>query len=437
MIRDAVFAIAMIAASFAATSPATAQEPDEPAVEPAEEERSALRIRSEQVIVLINGEGEPGELFTQGFLAAVPPSQLAAISQQLTTQFGRALSVEGLYPINETRAGLQIRMERAIAKGGIAIDPNDDNRISELLFQEFEPVNDTPEKIEADLRALPGQVSALFAPLSGLDPVIAIDPDKHMALGSTFKLYVLAALAQDIAKGERNWGDTVELDTKSFPSGMMQDWPQGSPVTLHTLASMMISISDNTATDQLMAIVGRERLAQVLRESGQSAAELNDPFMSTREMFLLKGGDKDRLAAYSTADPDLRRQILDGLENNPPSAAQIERAFSSGPVAIDVEWFGSARDLENLLLFMGSYADDTTYDIMAINPSMPPPMRSKWKYVGYKGGSEPGVLNLTWLLVDEEDNAHILALSWSNPDANVEQTQLELIAQRILSLPRD
>ncbi len=435
MIRRAI-AVAICGTLLGSAAPVFAQQPDPAATEAAAQEKSALRIRSEQVVTFLNGEGEPSDLFTSEFLTAVPPSQLATIAQQMTTQFGKAVSVQSLDPIDETRARLQIRMERAIAKGSIALDRDNGDLIAGLLFQEFEPINDTPEKIESDLRALPGEVSAYFAPLSGLEPTISVEPDRQMALGSTFKLYVLAALAQDVANGERSWSETVELDTKSFPSGMMQDWPIGAPVTLHTLASMMISISDNTATDQLIRLLGRERVVQVVGDSGHSRPELNNPFLSTRELFLLKGGDRDRLATYASADADLREQILNGLEDDPPSAAEVERAFTSGPVAIDVEWFGNARDLENLFLFMGSYADDTTYDILAINPSMPPPMREKWKYVGYKGGSEPGVLNLTWLLVDQQDNAHILVLSWSNPAANVDDTQLELIAQRILSLPR-
>jgi len=401
-----------------------------------EAEKSPLKMRSEQVVALVNGEIEPNEIFTDGFLTAVPPSQLATFSQQLTSQFGAALSVEGVYPQNATHAGLHIRMERAIAKGGIAVDPNDGNKISELLFQEFEPVDDTSEKIEFDLNALPGEVSAYFGPLDGGDAFISIAPEKQMPLGSTFKLYVLAALAQDIAAGERAWDDVVRLDTKSFPSGVMQDWPLGAPVTLHTLASQMISISDNTATDQLIKLLGRDRMGQILDDSGHSDGTLNDPFLTTRELFQLKGGDKARLTTYSGARPDVRAQILAGLEDDPISVGQIEQAFSSGPVAINIEWFGNTRDLSNLFTFMSAYADDTTYNILAINPSVPRAVREKWAYIGYKGGSEPGVLNLTWLLIDEQGVAHLLVLSWSNPEASIEQTTLELIAQRILSLPR-
>ncbi len=36
-------------------------------------------------------------------------------------------------------------------------------------------------------------------------------------------------------------------------------------------------------------------------------------------------------------------------------------------------------------------------DTLAVNPGMPVD-KARWPYVGFKGGSEPGVLQLTWLL---------------------------------------
>ncbi|MFU7528687.1 serine hydrolase [Qipengyuania sp. ASV99] len=413
-------------------SPAAAQ--DSEAVTALTHEQTAIEARADQVVAVVNGELAPEEVFTDGFLAAVPPAQLAEISRQLTGQFGAALTVESLDPAAGTRAGLAIRMERAIARGGIAIDPDDDNRISELLFQTFDPIDDTPAKIETDLAALPGEVSYFFGPLGGSDPVLARAVDAQMALGSTFKLYVLAALASEIADGKRSWNDVVTLNTRSFPSGMMQDWPENAPVTLHTLASLMISISDNTATDQLIRLLGRDAVLQVMIDSGHSQPALNNPFLTTRELFLLKGGADGLAPAYSAGDTATRLGILGELERNPASLAQINAVFANGPVNIDVEWFASAADLMGLFAFMQENADARAFEVMAINPSMPGNIRENWAYAGFKGGSEPGVLNLTWLLKDHEGRDHALVLSWNNPQASLDQTALELIGQRILSL---
>ena len=399
-------------------------------------ERSPLERRAEQVVALINGEIAPDEMFTEGFLAAVPPAQLAAISAQLTGQFGRAIAVEQIGSPEATRSALAIRMERAIARGGIAIDPTRDDRVSELLFQTFEPLDDSPEKIEADLAALPGEVSWYFGPIDGGAPLLANDPERAMPLGSTFKLYVLAALAHEIARGERAWDDVVALpDRRSFPSGMMQDWPQDAPVTLATLASLMIAISDNTATDALIAVLGRDAVYRALAASGHSTPEANAPFLTTREMFLLKGGPTERLEAYRVGDEPARRAILDRLEEVALATGTVEAAFSGGPVALDVEWFASAADLAALFRWMRANADPFAFEIMAINPSMPVGQREKYAYAGYKGGSEPGVLNLTWLVQDRTGRDHVLVLSWRDPERSLDTATLELIGQRILSLP--
>lgn len=421
----------------AATSPAHAQDAPmerDQSANPASEQ-TALEVRADQVVAVVNGDLAAEDVFSDSFLAAVSPEQLTAISQQLTSQFGAALSVEELSTPQGTRSSLAIRMERAIARGGIAIDPASENRISELLFQTFDPINDDASKIEADLAALPGDVSVLFASFEEQAPVLASEWGDQMAIGSTFKLYVLAALACQIADGERQWSDVVTLsDTRSFPSGMMQDWPKGAEVTLETLASMMISISDNTATDALIELLGTEVILETMADSRHADLELNDPFLTTRQMFLLKGGPDARLEAYRSGDVTAKAAILAELEEVVVTAEQVQAAFATGPKAIDVEWFASASDLAGLYRYMREQADPKAFEIMGINPSVSASSKERWSYVGYKGGSEPGVLNLTWFLTDKAGADHVLVLSWNNPEANLDHTALELIAQRILSL---
>ena len=69
-----------------------------------------------------------------------------------------------------------------------------------------------------------------------------------IAVGSTVKLAVLAALEQEVEKGRLSWTSIVDLkpEWKSFPSGILREWPDGSPLTLHTLAALTIALSDNT-----------------------------------------------------------------------------------------------------------------------------------------------------------------------------------------------
>lgn len=411
----------------------------QPAPEPPAATRTALETRADQVVALLNASVEPADIFTDGFRAAVADDQIRTLSASFTAQFGRAVEVALLNPRDGTRAALEIRFERGLAKGGLAISPSEDNRINELRFTSIDAVavaGDTPAAIAADLAALPGEVNALFAPLGGT-PVISRNADTRLALGSTFKLYVLAALAEDVKAGRRKWSDIVVLTEKSFPSGQLQNWPEGSPVTLHTLASLMISISDNTATDQLIAVLGKQRILKLMKDSGHSDPGANDPFLTTRELFLLKASDDETIARWRAAGPDDSVFLVsDNIGGPDAELARINAAFANGPKAIDIEWFASPADLAKLLAYMRKTADPKVFDIMAINPSATDAIKANWVYIGYKGGSEPGVLNLTWLLTDKQGRDWVLTLGWNNAAAVVDEGKLEGIAQRILLLPR-
>lgn len=279
-------------------------------------------------------------------------------------------------------------------------------------------------------------MNAWFAPLGGGKHAIGIGADQPLALGSTFKPYVLVALAEDVKAGRRRWTDVVPLTEKSYPSGRLQDWPKGAPLTLHTLASLMISISDNTATDQLITALGRERILKLMKESGHADPRANDPFLTTRELFVLKTIDPVFLERWRARTPDAMTaaEVLMVAAN--PSLDEVNAVFAQGPEAIDIEWFASPADLAKLFAHVRKTADPKAFEIMAINPSATPPIKENWRYIGFKGGSEPGVVNLTWLLTDKAGRDWVLTLGWNNAAAVVDEGKPEGIAQRILLLPR-
>lgn len=397
---------------------------------------NSLEASAEGIIAVFQGTRPAHEVFSPMFLASVPEAQLQALHQQLTAQFGALQGLESVEPSGSSSAIVSLRFERAIARGPMQLDA--DGLVAGLLINQFEPIDDSPAKIASDIAALPGETSVYYAPLAeGAEPIVAVTADEQFAIGSTFKLYVLSALARQIAAGEHAWDEVVPLGTRSLPSGLMQSWPEGAPVTLHTLATMMISISDNTATDQLIEIVGREAVADELRASGHSDPDRALPFLTTLELFGLKG-DLARGQAYAAASEEEQARLLDSLASEIAGHPDnIVKPTSAQPTAIDsLEWFASGRDLAGLLRRIVALDDPTARAIMAVTPAVPEPKRADWSYIGYKGGSEPGVFNLTWLLQDKAGEWRILAMSWNNPDAPVEPAPFELIAQRILSLPR-
>ena len=73
----------------------------------------------------------------------------------------------------------------------------------------------------------------------------------------------------------------------------------------------MIAISDNTATDLLIDAVGRDAVEAALVTAGHAAPELNRPFLTPRELFVLKLDDALR-SDYLIAAETGRRELLAG-----------------------------------------------------------------------------------------------------------------------------
>ena len=63
----------------------------------------------------------------------------------------------------------------------------------------------------------------------------------------------------------------------------------------------MITVSDNTATDHLMDLVGREAVEQIQLEMGHSEPTVNVPYPTTRELTILLWSDSDVGDRYSEA----------------------------------------------------------------------------------------------------------------------------------------
>ena len=408
------------------TSPAIAQEQTV--------EQSPLETRAADVVALIEGEGNAEDVFSDAFLAQVSAETFAQISQQLTAQLGPIVGVESVEPTGAYKAQITLRFESALAAGPMTLSATEPYKIEGLLLNDIRPVATGKDSVSTDMDALPGSKAAWFGPLDG-DPIFTYgDASQPFALGSTFKLYVLAALARAVDEGRLSWDDVVTLDAKSFPSGIMQSWPDGSPVTLHTAATLMISISDNTATDLVLHTVGRDAVEAEMRASGNAHLAKTLPFLSTREMFVIKASDLGE--TYAAASEAERRAMLASLDLDAIDEDRMLETFTSGtPVLIeDIEWFASMADERALMRVLAALPDDTARRIMTVNPVFDEKETANWEYVGYKGGSEPGVLNMSWLLRDHAGRWYMLAISQMDPASAVDTTGLLLMAKRILAL---
>ena len=96
---------------------------------------------------------------------------------------------------------------------------------------------------------------------------------------------------------------------------------------LRELAERMITVSDNTATDHLMALVGREAVEQIQTIMGHSQPAVNVPFLTGRELTVLKySGDAALAESYIAAGAAERRAILGLSIPCPPPEVSTELA---------------------------------------------------------------------------------------------------------------
>jgi beta-lactamase class A len=399
----------------------------------------SLSKRIDQIPALMNGQVKPVDYFTDSFLAAVPAEQFESIRKDLLSQYGPPVKAVSIRPTNDFQAVATLLFEKATAQVDIVIDPKAPNKVSGLRFSDVKVSGDSIDKIGADFKALPGNSGFVLAKLDGnggYQTIASQNPAQQFAIGSTFKLYILAELAAQVDGGERKWADVVPLSKRSFTSAATANWPLGMPVTLQTLATQMISVSDNGATDTLLNVLGREAVESRLARIGHSAPDKMLPFLSTVEAFALKAPANAALRnAYLKASEAKQRDLLTANQNR-LTLEQIEGAqFTSAPAFIDtIEWFASPKDIIAVMDHIRAQKSDTTRTIMAINPGIDPASARKWRYLGYKGGSESGVVSMSFLAQNQQGVWYVASGSWNNVSAAVSGQAMAGLMTRLLDV---
>ena len=232
-------------------------------------------------------------------------------------------------------------------------------------------------------------------------PITAVGERSAMPLGSVFKLYVLGAVATAIDEGSLSWDQPVvirdELD--SLPSGVTHDEPAGSTLTVEELADRMIAISDNTATDHLIDLVGRDQVEAALSVYGHSDPSITVPFLTTRELFVLRS-NPELLERYGGADERGRRELLTEIADQPLP----ETDWSEPRDVTTVEWFATPTDICQALVALDDVAEDPDLapvrSIMTANEAAFT-TDEPFARLLYKPGGEPGVHFEAWLAVTD------------------------------------
>ena len=136
--------------------------------------------------------------------------------------------------------------------------------------------------VESAIASVPALVGVAAKHLDSGEEILHNSGDVFFT-ASTFKVPLLLELYRQVDAGKIDLSERVELhrDHRVPGSGVLKELGEGLSLTLHDLATLMIIISDNTATDILYNMVGRDNLNNAMRELGLTKTQVP---MNTREL---------------------------------------------------------------------------------------------------------------------------------------------------------
>lgn len=131
-------------------------------------------------------------------------------------------------------------------------------------------MNQIPQKeIYRILSGLEG-TAGLYINILDSGEVFQINPDFVFPSASVIKIPMLALLLRDVQEGRVNWSArrAISPGNRVGGTGILCEMEHDYTPTVETLAKLMIVLSDNIATNEIMDIVGIDRVNEFCREMG-------------------------------------------------------------------------------------------------------------------------------------------------------------------------
>ncbi|HET8999259.1 MAG TPA: serine hydrolase [bacterium] len=127
---------------------------------------------------------------------------------------------------------------------------------------------DLQNHVERVASALRGRLGCMICDGAG-ERWAARNADDRFATASVIKVAVLLALAADVDAGRSRWDQAMPtaLENTAGGSGVIQHLTP-LPYTLRDLATLMIIVSDNRATNAIIDLVGIDRINAYLLHAG-------------------------------------------------------------------------------------------------------------------------------------------------------------------------
>lgn len=145
-------------------------------------------------------------------------------------------------------------------------------------------VEDIKSRIEKILENFGGIVGVGFKDLKSGEEFY-INGDRKFLTASVFKVFVIIELYRQALEGKINLDERYLLreTDKTLGSGVLQHLQEGLNPTIRDLAKLMMTLSDNTATDIIMKMLGKGDINATIENLGLKNSRVA---LSTNEILL-------------------------------------------------------------------------------------------------------------------------------------------------------
>ena len=278
-------------------------------------------------------------------------------------------------------------------------------------------------------------------------PVLERSAHTPRALGSIFKTWVLAALAERLNEGLSSPEDSIALVAAELAAGgIINDEPLGTPFSVRDMAVLMLAVSDNTSTDHLHELVGRGAIADQLTNFGLSQPDLLLPFLNISEQFhVFSRFDLPTAQSYVNGTLAFREQFLVNEIIPQGPSHPINFPFFHESLLSTGTWRASATDICRTLAGLhGLPRNSAGFEV--VNQAMgyqsaQPGIRNEWQRVWYKGGSLTSgatgnhVLTHAWMLQKSGEVRPWVVVALANDSSGgIESGQIQSVTSRIIEL---
>lgn len=131
-------------------------------------------------------------------------------------------------------------------------------------------------RIAAEIKSYDGKLGLYIDDLQG--NVITMNPDEPYETASTIKTYILAALYQAVEEGRASLKDILTCEERFWidGSGILGSLEVGTQLSVKNVATLMIIVSDNIATNMLIDYLGIDYINQCIENFGCKDTKLHN-----------------------------------------------------------------------------------------------------------------------------------------------------------------